>query len=1004
MFPWRPLRPVVQLGMLLVMLFMGRELSWSMPRVSDYVIRVWHEEAGLPQDSVTSVLQTRDGYIWIGTYSALARFDGVRFTIYDTSNTPGMHCCRVTSLFEARDGTLWIGLEDGTVIRYQAGKFEPVNFENQGNCKGIFHIGADDAGEIWVAGRDCQFTRLRDGRTYPPPAESPWYQMSVASTYDGLWVAGSNVVSAFKNGELTRMHLGSQPLENIQGICPGRAGGFWAASDGSLQEWKGTECVKDLGAMPWGLDQLTTMFETRSGLVVAGTFDQGLYVISSRGKALHLSQTNGLPNDWVTAVTEDHEDNLWVGTRAGLVMLHPTSITTLVPPDKCAGYPVFSVALGAEGEIWLGTEGAGIYRLKKGEWSHYGVEQGLANTYVWSVSADADGRIWAGTWEKGIFVRQGDVFGRLPGLETNASAFAVLHETNGDSWVGTSSGLLRYHSGQVEWVTPEKQMKSPNVRCVVRDGAGTLWFGMFGGGLGRLKDGKLQQFRTADGLPSDFIECLKPEADGSLWIGTFGGGLARLKKGHFAVVGRDQELPGNNIEHIEDDGRGFFWISSNKGILRVNQAELSACADDLSRELHYWLFSVDDGVPTMAHSSGLQPAGCKTPDGRLLFPSSGGLVVIDPGCIQTNLLPPPVHIEKVLVDDHALEQKLVSASSVPIPPGRHRLEIGYTALSYSAPDLVLFKYRLDGMDKDWVSAGTRRTTHYGYLPPGRYTFHVIACNNDRVWNETGAQVSFVIQPYFWQTLWFRILAGATALCAVAGIAWLNAQRRLRRKFERIEQQRVIEQERARIAHDIHDDLGAYLTRITMLCDPARSGSGNGQQAAASLQRIRATATELTEAMAETVWAVNPHHDTLDSLMNYLQKFAQEFLGHAGIRCRLEVPFQLPAWSLSADMRHNLFLAFKETLNNIVKHAGATEVHIDLTLEEAGFVLIIRDNGRGVANGNPPGGAGKDTTGCNSGNGLKNIKRRIEKIGGACEIRTVPPRGTSAEFKVPVRMK
>ncbi len=999
MFPQWPAQPTVKsYVLLLAVLFMGQEPSWSMPMVSDYVVHVWQAKNGLPHDSVTSVVQTRDGYIWIGTYSALARFDGVRFTIFDASNTSGMRSCRVTSLFEARDGTLWIGLEDGAVIRYQAGRFEPVNFENQRSNKGVFHIGADDAGEIWVAGPDRRFKRLRDGRTCPSSTEGSARRLSVATAPGGLWVAGNGVVSAFKNGELAPLQFDVEPpLDHIRGICQSANGELWVANNDRLRKWDGTKFVKDLGTMPWALSPLTTMFETRSGLVAVGTFDKGLYLVSDQGTVVHFSRTNGLPSNWVTSAIEDREGNLWVGTRAGLVMLHPTGISTLAPPDKCEGYPVLSVAIGSGGEIWAATEGAGIYRLNNGQWSHYGTEQGLINPYVWTVSPDASGRVWAGTWDRGIFVRRGDVFEHLPVLDTNLQALALLHEANGDTWVGTGIGLLRYHLGQIEWVVQEKQMKSPDVRCLARDGENTLWFGMFGGGLGRLKEGRLQRFRKSDGLPSDFVQCLRADTDGSLWVGTFGGGLARLKDGRFATINWHQELPGNDIGNIEDDGRGFFWISSNKGILRVSKAELNACADGLSQELHYRLFSVNDGVPTMECSGGLP--GCKTADGHLLFPSSAGLVMIDPGCIQTNLLPPPVVVEKILVDDHTAESNPTFSQPLQIPPGRHRVEVRYTALSYNAPDRVFFKCRLDGMDKEWVSVGTRRTMHYGYLPPGKYTFHVIACNNDGVWNPAGAQTAFVVLPYFWQTLWFRILAGATTLFTVGGIVWLDARRRLERKFERIEQQRALEQERARIAHDLHDDLGTYLTRITMLSDPARGGSGNGSQAAASLQCIHKTATELTEAMAETVWAVNPHHDTLDSLINYLQKFAQEFLEHAGIRCRLEVPFQLPAWSVSAETRHNLFLAFKETLNNIVKHAGATEVHIALDVESAGFVLAIKDNGRGFANGTCSGALPKNPAGCNGGNGLKSIQRRMEKIGGRCEIRAVSPCGTSVEFKI-----
>ena len=1000
MFVRRRVRPVFRSGiLLLVLLFVGRELSYSVSTVSDYVIHVWQAENGLPQNSVTSVIQTRDGYIWIGTYGALARFDGVRFTVFDTGNTPGMHSSRVTSLFEAGDGTLWIGHEDGAVTRYQAGWFEPVDFQSSWSDKGIFHIGEDAAGDIWLASRDCQFTRLRDGRTCKPPGVRVW--VSASTSPDGVWVAGNGIVSSIQHGDLAPMQLGQQPLLNqIRGICPGREGGFWVVNDGLLRKWDGQKCVKDLGAAPWALSLLTTMIETRAGLVVAGTYDQGLYLISKQGEVLHFSRTNGLPSDWITSAIEDREGNLWVGTRAGLVMLHATGITTVAPPDKFRGYPVFSVAIGPEGEIWAATEGAGIYRLKNGQWSHYGRESGLYNTYVWSVSPDAGGRAWAGTWGEGVFVQQGDSFGRAPGLYFRLPILALFHEAGDVTWVGTSAGLVRYHAGETEWIVREQQMTSPNVRCLVRDGEGVLWFGMFGGGLGCLNQGKLRQFRKSDGLPSDFVQCLRADADGSLWIGTFGGGLARMKHGRFAAIGRDQGLPGNDVGDIEEDGQGFFWISSNKRILRVSKAELNRCADGLSREIHCRPFAVNDGVPTLECSGGLQPAGCKTSDGHLWFPTSAGLVTIDPERIQTNQLPPPVMIEKLLVDDQVAAENPADATQLRMPPGRHRVELQYTALSYIAPERVKFKYRLKGLDRDWIQAGTSRTADYNYIPHGKYVFQVVACNNDAVWNEAGAQIAFTVPPFFWQTPWFRILAVATVLVAVGGIAWLDARRRLQRKLEHIERQRAVEQERVRIAHDIHDDLGAHLTRITMLSDPVRGGSGNGPQAAASLRYIHETAGELTQAMAETVWAVNPHHDTLDSLVNYLQKFAQDFLEHADIRCRLDVPFQLPAWALSAETRHSLFLAFKETLNNIVKHAGASEVHICLTLEPAGFLLVVKDNGRGFADETAAGA--NDPAQFIRGNGLRNIRRRMAGIGGRCEIRSAPRQGTKVQFRVPVQ--
>src|ERR1035437_4733544 len=284
---------------------------------------------------------------------------------------------------------------------------------------------------------------------------------------------------------------------------------------------------------------------------------------------------------------------------------------------------------------------------------------------------------------------------------------------------------------------------------------------MYGGGMGCLRNGQIQLFRKQDGLASDFVQCLHLDREGALWIGTSGGGLNRLKQGRFAAINRKQGLPDGFICDIEEDGRGFFWISSHGGIFRVSKEELDRCADGQVKEVHCLSYGLSDGLPTLKCSGGLQPAGCRTPDGRLWFATSKGLVAIDPQNVETNLLAPPVVIESLLVDGRLVDERTRLGSSVKIPPGRHRFEFQYTGLSFVAPEKVRFKHCLKDLDADWVEAGNKRSANYSYIPPGNYTFHVTACNNDGVWNETGAEVAFTVLPFFWQTLWFRVLGGVT---------------------------------------------------------------------------------------------------------------------------------------------------------------------------------------------------------------------------------------------------
>ena len=466
------------------------------------------------------------------------------------------------------------------------------------------------------------------------------------------------------------------------------------------------------------------------------------------------------------------------------------------------------------------------------------------------------------------------------------------------------------------------------------------------------------------------------------------------------MINREQGLPNGVIGHIESDGRGYFWMSSYGGILRAKERDLNRCAEGELAEVPFLTYGIHDGLPTLECSEGLQSAGGQTADGRLWFPTAKGLVAVDPGAVKTNPLPPPVRIEALRVDEQIFADGN-AAGPLKISPGRHRIEFEYTALSFVAPEKVRFKCRLNDFDAEWVEVGTKRVITYNYIPPGDYTFQLTACNNDGVWNETGASLAFEVLPYFWQTMWFHILGGLATMVAAGGAVWFETRRRMRRRLERAERQRDIERERSRIAKDIHDDLGASLTRIVLLSQSDRGATQLPESVTKNLDRIFATSRDLTRALDEIVWAVNPRHDRLDSLASYLSRFANEFLSVTDIRCRLDLPLQLPTLLVTAEVRHNLFLAFKEALHNTVKHAAAKEVRVTLQLEAGRLTLRVADDGRGFDPATPADGhaaAGRLA----GGNGLANMRRRLEEIGGACEIRSEPERGTTLTFTVPLR--
>lgn len=985
----------------------GNALAKGLSTGPNYFTRVWQVEQGLPQNKVAAVVQTRDGYVWVATYSGLARFDGIHFTVFDEKNTPEMHNSRVTSLFESSDGTLWIGHENGEVTLCKDGKFQPLQIRANWIGRKISGITADAAGDVWLLNESGLLARIRDGLVLSPQPGNATKLLSLARTTNGtIWVALNGRLSALEHGQLRVVYL-DWPLTNstyVQGIGASRDGGLWVSSNARLRKWKDDKWVQDLGAAPWEWAPLSRLTELRNGTLVAATGNTGVFLVfpGVDEPPLHFNSFDGFEASWILSVMEDRENNLWLGTGgSGLIEMRQSNIQTVGPPDRWHGRALLSVWPRKNGELWIGTEGAGVYRYQDGDRTNSGYTNFTTNLYVWSIAEDSAGQLWVGTWGSGLFLLDGDHLKTAPGLEHVILPMpALLAARDGGLWVGTSAGLLRYQDGKTNWFTEADGKSLRDVRTIAEDGKGAVWFGTAGNGLACLENGHIRQFSQTNGLSSDYIECLHFDEDGALWIGTFDGGLCRLKQGRFSVIDREQGLPNSVIGDIEDDGHGFFWMSSHGGIIRASKADLNDCADGKIKAPRFLTYGVNDGLPTIECSEGLQPAGCKTSDGLLWFPTSKGLVVVNPNEVRINHLPPLMALEEVLVDGQPVTN---APSPLKIPPGRNRLEFHYTGLSFAAPEKVSFKYRIEGLEKEWVDAGAKRVANYSFVPPGDYTFRVIACNNDGVWNETGVSLPFTLLPHFWQTLWFRVLVGAAAVAASGAIVWFDTRRRMRRKLERLERQHAIAHERTRIANDIHDDLGSHLTRISMLSESARNELENRAQAETDLNQIYDTAQELTRAMDEVVWAVNPKHDMLEGLAYYLEKFTEDFLKGADLRYRLDMPVQFPARPLTAETRHNLFLAFKEALNNVVKHAAATEVRISLQIETATLKLTVEDNGHGFAQNTESNNGRNESDLLVSGNGLGNMQSRLTKIGGRCEVQSAPGAGTKVVFTVPIKV-
>jgi signal transduction histidine kinase len=566
--------------------------------------------------------------------------------------------------------------------------------------------------------------------------------------------------------------------------------------------------------------------------------------------------------------------------------------------------------------------------------------------------------------------------------------FALFQGRDGLLWVGGENGLGSYDGHNWKLFSARDGLPPNAVRALADDDRGNLWIGTEGGGLFMLRDGKI----SAANAPVKDISALLVDRDGVLWAGTSGHGLARLAQGHWTTCAASDGLAGDDIGYLLGDDWGNLWLGSYEGLMRVGEKSLADFAADRRRKISCRTFL------TRECSAGAQPAALRTHEGKLLFPTTAGLMALAPGDLLPNTNPPPVVIESVAIDGVPQKNNPLSSvwpGTVTLAPENEKLEIHFTALDFSAPKraqlAVQFKFQLEGRDKNPTDAGGERVAHFSRLAPGHYVFRVRAGNEDGVWNDAGATLTVIVEPPFWRQPWFVATTLLFLLGALAGIIYLISTAKLKRELRGLHQKELLEKERARIARDLHDQLGANLTQVTLLGEMAEADKALPGEVEQHAQQICATARETTRALDEIVWAVNPANDTLEGLVNYACKYAQDYFALAGVSYRAELPTQLPPTPILPEVRHNVFLAFKEAVNNIVKHSQATEARVKLQLEPDKFILTVADNGRGLG----------DLSAKQLRNGLKNMRKRLSDVHGEFEIKPGANGGTVVRLTVPL---
>jgi signal transduction histidine kinase/ligand-binding sensor domain-containing protein len=958
---------------------------------AQYQIESWTTDNGLPQNVVTAIIQARDGYIWLATLDGLVRFDGVRFTVFNRNNAPGIRSNRFTTLYGAADGAIWAGTDGTEVTRYANGAFTTYTTQDGLSNRSVNGLTGDATGNIWVlsGGQILHWNGTHFRPAALPGLSVPFFR-SVWNT-QVFWASDRGVLHRFANG----VHS-VRPLPTaVHGLSNGlvdedATGSLWMGTvDDRIARISGQavrfDSVHNLDA---DAPALATTYRDRTGHEWPVTVTRALTRLWTFPDARETTVTSN-------AVLEDREGNIWLGANGqGLYRVRRPRVTVYSRAQGLLGRNVYPVHADRSGSVWLGTWPTGVSRITNGHVVNYTVGDGLGSGIVTSLAEDRQGRLWVAAHHEvngGLRVLDHGRFrevGRTL-VPRQTPVHAMLHDRTGALWLGTTGGLVRYAQDVVTRFTTDDGLPANNVKTIIEGHDGRIWVGS-DGGLTSWHAGTLQHWTERDGLPSGVVRSLYEDGDGVLWIGTYDGGLGRYKNGRFSRFTTREGLYDDGVFQILEDRRGYLWMSSNRGIHRASKDDLTAVADGRKALITSLSLGKGDGLLNAECNGGVWPAGAIGPNRTLWFPTQDGVAVIDPETIAVTPRPVPTMIESVLIDRAAVPLD----APVRVVPGQRSLEIHYTGLSLVNSDRIRFKYRLSGLDPEWVDAGTRRTAYYTHVPPGSYTFSVTAAGSDGVWAHDVASLPIRVIPPFWRTWSFLTVAvaagiGAGTIAYRRRVAALEGARAAEETFARqlIDSQ---EKERRRIAAELHDSLGQHLVVIKnrALLGAMTSGEGSKEQ----FDEISASATQSLDEVKQIAYNLRPYHLDKLGLATSIEALTERIGASSSIEFTVEVPPMHGA--VPKDQEINVYRIVQESLSNIVKHSGATQASIDIAYHGRELVITIADNGKGF-----DAKAAKAAT-IGSGFGLTGVAERVGMLGGRHSVVSAPGHGATLTIVLP----
>ena len=1020
---------------------------------SYYVVNVWGPEEGLTGDSVSDVVQTPEGYIWIGTmFGDVLRFDGVHFVRYDFANTPELsRGGGVSRLMVAQNGTLWITMSDGRLTTWDHEGFHSV-FTSKSSppaCtlwsapdKIIFacddgkllagqkrprqwdwqtvtlpHISlqnqecADVQGRVWYLQSNNEIGIWNDGKTKTlalTAALAGQVIKVLRSDAEGrIWIGTDQALAMWQTNHFVLMTpTNGEAGLNVQRIVVS-GDSLWVEANGHMRRCAERQWLAEsygwahaLGGEP----SLNFLQADREGGLWAGAGSQGLIHIAANGMFQRITTQDGLPSNTVPFAYEDHDGNVWTGyVRGGLVQIRQRLFSVISMNDGLEDSLINTVCEDAQGAVWIGTHSGIVSRYQNGLCSNV-VLPGPAHAQNSCVAADTHGRVWIGAEGVGLLLSQAGEL-RLIATESQLQSYPrlLLPERDGRLWLGTLRSIICVSNENLTFEYTS-QSKSGCPTALTETADGTIWAGTQRGLLLRWNGYQFITIQPPDYSSLGRIWAFWPATDGSLWAATEKGGLLRRINGKFYRYTTKNGLPSDNIMQLLGDTHGNLWLGTADGIARVSTAALARSEDAVLAAKELSVYERADGLLTTACANTMDQPNCwRGLDGTLFFTMENSIAAIRPNDVYINPEAPTAVIEEMWDNGKRVwpssagaivtlretpENDKITLPEIKVGPGRSDLEFDYTGLNTGSPKCVRFKYRLEGLESKWNNVGTERKAIYRNVPPGHHVFSVTACNSDTVWSTNSVLLAVQVNPFFYQTIWFQATTASLAFIGLLLVGNIIMRQRMRRRVEQLERQHELERVRSRIARDLHDELGTGLTEIGLLGELASDPAVSPNDKEHYLDQLKESAHSIVAGLDEIVWAVNPRYDSVNSLVSYYSLFAQRFLNLGGINCHLQVLEPIPEYPLDSKFRHEMFLAFKEALNNIVRHSKAEEVEIKIKVVENQLTISVSDNGCGIERRSGP---GQD--------GLVGMQERLQQIGGECQISSQPGGGTKVIFQI-----